>query len=93
MANVTSRILDIFLCEYCEVKGIKEDELKEHLALVHNPIKGALVVKEGEKELFRTVLSGMKQAEGECSLNYDIYLMDKVMFPKTSSLIKETLKE
>jgi len=89
MALATSQVLNNFLCEYCEVKGIKEVELNEHLSVIHNPLKGILVVKEGETELFREVFSGLKQEEGKYSLNYDIYLIDKALFPKTLSFIKE----
>ena len=89
MASASSQILNSFLCEYCEVKGIKEDELKEHLEVVHNPLKGILLVKEGEVEVLRETFSGLKEKEGQYSLNYDIYLMDKEKYPKTLSFIRE----
>lgn len=89
MASASSQILSSFLCEYCEVKGIKEDELKEHLEVVHNPLKGVLLVREGTVEVLRETFSGLKQEEGKYSLNYDIYLMDKGQYPKTLSFIKD----
>lgn len=89
MALATSQILNSFLCEYCEVNGIKEDELKNHLEVVHNPLKGILLVREGDVEVLRETFSGLKQEEGNYSLNYDIYLMDKEQYPKTLSFIKE----
>ena len=89
MASATSQVLNKFLCEYCEVKGIKEEELRNHLEVVHNPLKGILLVKEGDMEVFREVFSGLKAGEDSYSLNYDIYIMDKLAYPKTLSFIKE----
>ena len=89
MASVTSQVLNKFLCEYCEVNGIKEEDLKKHLEVVHNPLKGVLIVKEGDVEVFREIFSGLKQEETKYSLNYDIYISNKSTYPKTLSFIKE----
>ena len=88
MAKATSQLTECFLCEYCEVKGIKETELKKCLTAESTP-NGSFAIKENGIALFRTILNGIKESEGKYTLNCDVYLLDKGRFPKTSQEIQK----
>ena len=93
MAKVTSQALDVFLCEYCEVKKIPESKLKDYVTLGTTKVTDAnslLAVKEIESDVVLFRVTSMSVDEG-CSGNlyYDFYLSDKERFPKTYSFIKK----
>ena len=88
MAKATSRVLEGFLCEYCEVKGIEEKELKEHLVLEHHP-DGSLDVKEGEMVLFRWSALKIEKENDKFTAVGSFFLLEKERFPKTLKAIQE----
>lgn len=86
MAKATSRVLEGFLCEYCEVKGIKEKELKERLAIAHGT-DGSVSVMEGNAALLRRSLV-RTNIEGQ-SITCSFFLAEKDKYPKTLKAIQE----
>ena len=88
MAKATSQVLENFLCEYCEVKGIEEKELKEHLVLGHHP-DGSLDVKEGEMVLFRWSALKIAKENDKFTAVGNFFLLEKKKFPKTLKAIQE----
>ena len=88
MAKATSQVLENFLCEYCEVKGITENELNDHLIIGNHP-DGSLDVKEGELVLFRRAAFQSKQDNDKFMLTCDFFLLEKERFPKTLKTIQD----
>ena len=89
MAEATSHIVNVFLCEYCEVEGITEDKLKDFLCLYEDPLKGTLEIRNNDSVvMLRSTIVGVMRVDG-FTLNHDIYLADRVKYPKTYSSLQE----
>lgn len=87
MAKATSQVLNDFLCEYCEVKGIREKELKEHLILEYLD-DGSVHIVENGRVLFRQSLVTIREDEKKAHLTCSFFLGDKSRYPKTLQKIQ-----
>lgn len=87
-ANATSQALEVFLNEYCELKGIEEKDLKQYLVLFQD--KRGTIVKEGDNEVFRETHN---RSHTEELFSIDIYLRDKMLYPKTFLFLHKLKKD
>lgn len=87
MAKATSQVLNDFLCEYCEVKGIKEKELKEHLILEYLA-DGSIHIVENGRVLLRQSLVTFRESKEKSCIACSFFLWEKNKYPKTLQKIQ-----
>ena len=91
MAKATSQVLNDFLCEYCEVKGIKEEELREHLSLEY-PTDSSVHIVENGRVLLRQSLATFREGKEKYYITCSFFLGEKNKYPKTLQKIQQLNK-
>lgn len=83
-----TKLVETFLLEFCEVNGISENELKNHLAVRTSPADLSILVINADDE--RDVKFGVKIITDEGNETYDIfgeYTDMRENYPKTTKTI------
>ena len=81
-----TKLVETFLLEFCEVNGISENELKNHLVVRTSPADLSILVINVDDE--RDVKFGVK-LNGSSFEIFGEFLNCKDKFPKTAKLIEE----
>lgn len=84
------KLVETYLLEFCEVKEVRERELKNHLAVVSCVQDSSIMVINADDE--RDVKFGIKLHVGSFEI-FGEFLDHKDSFPKTLKLIKENKGE
>lgn len=82
-------LVETYLHEYCEVSGIKESDLKNHLVVGANKKDFSVMVINSTD--MRSVMFGVKLNIQPGNITYDVfgeYLDTKEMYPKTTKAIQ-----